>query len=47
MFAESVLDAPEATSGNGAQLDVFGHGLSDGFGVEVHFGGGGEGAKEA
>lgn len=47
LFAESVLDTPEAAGGDGAQLDIFGHGLSDGFGVEIHFGGGGEGAEEA
>ena len=52
LLAEGVLDAPEATGGDGAFLRGGGHvgggggGLGGGVGVQGHFGGG-EGAEEA
>lgn len=47
MFTVEVLDAPEATGGDGAFLSVGGEVLGGAVGVEAHAGSGGEGAEEA
>ena len=46
MFAEQVLDAPEAAGRDRAFLGSRREGLSGGFGVEGEVGRGGEGAEE-